>query len=444
MNDSVILNGRYRCVEKIGSGGMSSVFLCHDNHLDKYWAMKVTKVAKGTEVSGFLHAGKAREVSILKSLDFPNFPDIVDAFIEDNKAFIITEYIEGENLKDIIRREGRIPEVIAVCYFEILLDALIYLHSQSPPILYLDMKPSNIMIKNDGMLYLIDFGIAGNILCGSNGYGTKGYSPPEQYIHKNACMDGRTDIFALGMTMYEILTGMPPDKDINTQRRNISRNRFINRYLKQIILDCTNPDINKRPQSEEVRLRLNRLKSKEKKIRGTLISCLAVVFLVTSLFMLIGSYSRNYVNQNKQDAYIEKMLNEASIYMENGRHTKESLGVISSYINGNFINDETAKAFIYEAGKAYFVELRDYYLSLRYFRKLRDIEKESESDILTEFPDATYYLELCEVLTDFDSDKSEVLDVINRFENFNNHQNDNSLREENARVIKLLRMEYGL
>lgn len=435
MNDSVILNGRYKCIKKIGTGGMSSVFLCHDNRLNKLWAMKVCNVRKDTDQ----YVGK-QEIDVLKSLDFPHIPTIIDAFIEAEKACIVTEYIEGENLKDIIKREGRIPYLLALSYFDVLVDALIYLHSQSPPILYLDMKPSNIMIRNDGELFLIDFGIARKIMCGLDGYGSVGYSPPEQYSASDTRIDGRSDVFALGMTMYEVLTGIPPDTDLITQRKNISKNRLLNKHIKQLILKCTNPDISHRPDAEELKRELTLIKKEEKRVKGALFFTLLTLVIVITLVVSMWRYVIDYQASYRQEQYIEAMLSESSAYMENGIHTRESLNVIAGYLNGNVLSGDNLSDFTYEVARAYFINIRDYYLSLRYFRKLNGIE----NNIQDKYPDACFYIELCEVITDFSSKPDEVKDVIARFEEFNKHINDKDIKTENERVIKLLRTEYGI
>lgn len=433
MNDSVLLNGRYRCVKKIGTGGMSSVFLCHDNRLDKLWAMKISK-------SDNRHINtKNNEIEVLKSIDFKSFPTIVDAFFHNGQLCIVTEYIEGENLKNIIKKEGRLPYLLALSYFEELVDALLYLHSQSPPILYLDMKPSNIMIRDDGRLFLIDFGIAGRLMCGVSGYGSVGYSPPEQYGDNCQNVDGRADVFALGMTMFELLTGIPPNTDLTIQRQNISKCKFIDKHIKQLILECTNPDISKRSDAASLKRKLDHINRKEKRVKGSLIIVMLTFLVTISVFMSVGKNIFSFLNSHRQEQYVDRMITEASKYMENGKHTRESLNVISGYINGNFIDKEVEADFIYEIAKAYFLDVRDYYLALRYFRRLGIDEKTMEE----KYPDAVFYSELCEVLTDFSRDKSSVLEILIRFEEFNNNINDVDIKNENKKVIDLLRMEYG-
>ena len=161
---------------------------------------------------------------------------------------------------------------------------------------------------------------------------------------------------------------------------------------------------------------------------------------IVAITLFAGKMIMDYANSYRQKIYVERMLSEASQYMENGKHTKASLNVISGYINGQFIAGETEEDFIYEIAKAYFLDVRDYYLSLRYFRRL-DL---NDAGVNEKYPDAHFYIELCELLTDFYRDKDSVNEVLERFDEFNKLINDMDEKKENERVIELLRMEYGI
>ena len=179
MYNSAYFSKRYKIIKKIGTGGMSSVYLCVDKNINKKWAVK--KLSESTLFYSNLSSDGSisnPEIELLKLLDYYMFPGISDAFIEDGKICIVTDYIEGQTLSSYLKTNGALPVEVALSYFKELLYALEYLHTRDNPILYLDMKPANIMIRPDGSIRLIDFGIAGSILLKSKSIGSIGYSPP--------------------------------------------------------------------------------------------------------------------------------------------------------------------------------------------------------------------------------------------------------------------------
>jgi len=245
LSNSAIYNDRYQVIRKIGQGGMSSVFLCLDHHINKKWALKLVNAA-GSDFSS-----EQSEIALLKSFDFYMFPVIIDAFSYGNQIGIVTEYIEGENLCEYIKREGALPVQKALKYYEELLKALIYLHSRKPGILYLDMKPQNIMIRPDGEIRLIDFGIAASVLTKSKSMGSAGYSPPEQYLMGQSLSE-KTDVFALGMTLYTMITGRKPVNDLFIQTQIIRNDSSIPLYVRKLILKSIHPEADMRPTPGEL------------------------------------------------------------------------------------------------------------------------------------------------------------------------------------------------
>jgi serine/threonine-protein kinase len=170
-----------------------------------------------------------REAALLARLRHPHLPRVSDQFDEDGKYYLVMEFIEGRTLSETLRwAGGRLPLDRALDYADQLCDVLTYLHSQSPPIIYRDLKPSNVMVVSDedggskppasildprsSQLVLIDFGIARFYRPGQAGdtaiYGTTGYAPPEQYGRGQT--DARTDIYALGVLLHQLLTGHDP------------------------------------------------------------------------------------------------------------------------------------------------------------------------------------------------------------------------------------------
>lgn len=200
-------NDTYEIKSIIGRGGMSTVYLAEHKRLHTRWAVKEVRKQQGARVD-FL-----AESNILKRLQHPMLPRIVDIFEDRDCIYIVEDYVEGITLDDLLKQQKKVDEALGLQWFRDLCGVLRYLHGQQPhPIIYRDMKPANIMLQPDGSLKLIDFGIAREYKQESNAdttyIGTKGYAAPEQF--GKAQTDARTDIYALGVTMYHLLTGKSP------------------------------------------------------------------------------------------------------------------------------------------------------------------------------------------------------------------------------------------
>lgn len=208
-----VIDGKYEILKEIGKGGMSVVYLAMDKHLNKQWAVKeIRKKGNGKNDEVVINSLLA-EANLMKKLDHPSLPRIVDIIDNGVTIYVIMDYIEGESLDKILNEYGAQPEELVINWAKQLCDALSYLHSQNPPIIYRDMKPANVMLKPEGNIKIIDFGIAREYkeqnLADTTVLGTRGYAPPEQYSGQT---DARSDIFALGMTMHHLLTGIDPRK----------------------------------------------------------------------------------------------------------------------------------------------------------------------------------------------------------------------------------------
>lgn len=201
-------NDTYEIKSVIGEGGMSTVYLAEHKRLHTRWAVK--QVAKQQQSARFDFLA---ESNILKRLQHPMLPRIVDIFEDEQYIYIVEDFVEGVTMEHMLREVGRIDEKTGLQWLRDLCGAFRYLHGQTPhPIIYRDMKPANVMIQPDGTLKIIDFGIAREYKQDSNAdttyIGTRGYAAPEQF--GTAQTDARTDIYALGVTMYHALTGKSP------------------------------------------------------------------------------------------------------------------------------------------------------------------------------------------------------------------------------------------
>ncbi len=203
-----ILQNRYLIEKQIGAGGMGAVYLAVDQRFESFVAIKETFYRDDELGEAF-----EREARLLNGLHHPNLPHVSDYFTESGGHFLVMQFIEGEDLFEILKRKGSFPLQDVLRWTNGLLDALDYLHSQEPPVVHRDIKPQNLKITLRGDIILLDFGLAKlssddtqNALS-VFGYSRK-YSPLEQI--QGTGTDARSDIFALGATMYHLLTGKPP------------------------------------------------------------------------------------------------------------------------------------------------------------------------------------------------------------------------------------------
>ncbi len=211
---STIAN-RYLLLDVIGVGGMGSVYRAKDLHfarVDRLVAIKELVIqTKDPEIRKTIAQNFEREANILAMLEHPAIPKIFDAFSEEDRSFLVMELVDGKDLEEMINNNpGYFPEERALDWAIQLCDVLSYLHQHQPtPIIFRDMKPSNVMVNQRGKVVLIDFGIAKPFQIGQKGtmIGTEGYSSPEQY-RGDATV--RTDIYSLGATLHHLLTKKDP------------------------------------------------------------------------------------------------------------------------------------------------------------------------------------------------------------------------------------------
>jgi hypothetical protein len=203
-----VLHERFLIEEQIGVGGMGAVHRAIDQKFGSTVAIKETFYHDPELAEAF-----EREARLLNGLHHPIFPHVSDHFTENGGHFLVMEYIEGEDLSELIKRGERFAFDSVMSWTLDLLDGLDYLHSQDPPIIHRDIKPSNLKLTSRGNIILLDFGMAketsGNTqgMRSVFGYSRK-YSPLEQI--EGTGTDVRSDIFSLGATVFHLLTGTPP------------------------------------------------------------------------------------------------------------------------------------------------------------------------------------------------------------------------------------------
>lgn len=328
-----IIDSKYEILKLLNTGGMNSaIYLALDKKLNRQWAIK--KVRKSSsQTTSMLMA----EASIMKNLDHPMLPRIV-GIEEDPKFFyIIMDFVQGENLKTVVTSSGPQAQDTVVSWGVKLCDVLTYLHGKG--IVYRDMKPANIMLSPDGNIKLIDFGIAREYKENANedttALGTEGYAAPEQYEGKGQT-DARTDVYGMGITLFQLLTGVNPSSyqenifSIRLQNPNLSSG------LDKIILKCTNKDPKKRYQStEELKKALlnyrkldDKFLKKQKKVIKKFFTLLG---LSTLCFVIAGgSFIASYFQKNNRySALLSGVPSKANIIKAIDVKPSETVGYVA-------------------------------------------------------------------------------------------------------------------
>lgn len=249
---------------QLGQGGYFKTYLVMDEKCNKQWAMKVCDKNQ-KRYSPALREIILQEPHMMMKLDHPAVPKIIDIVEDADRIYIVREYVEGETLDAILRNNGPIAEETVITWAKQICDVLGYLHKQNPPYIYRDMKPMNVMVTNSRAIKLIDFGIAMEYRPGGSDdivyLGTKGYAAPEQYGGKGA-IDPRADIYGLGITMHQLLTGIAPNEPPYETPPVRQVKPEISKGMEYIVQKCIalNPD--ERYQScEELLLDLNNIQN---------------------------------------------------------------------------------------------------------------------------------------------------------------------------------------
>lgn len=328
-----IIDSKYEILKLLNTGGMNSaIYLALDKKLNRQWAIK--KVRKSSsQTTSMLMA----EASIMKNLDHPMLPRIV-GIEEDPKFFyIIMDFVQGENLKTVVSSSGPQAQDTVVSWGVKLCDVLTYLHGKG--IVYRDMKPANIMLSPDGNIKLIDFGIAReykeNASEDTTALGTEGYAAPEQYEGKGQT-DARTDVYGMGITLFQLLTGVNPSSyqenifSIRLQNPNLSSG------LDKIILKCTNKDPKKRYQStEELKKALLNYKKLDdkflKKQKKVIKKFFTLLGLSTLCFVIAGgSFIASYFQKNNRySALLSGVPSKANIIKAIDVKPSETAGYVA-------------------------------------------------------------------------------------------------------------------
>jgi serine/threonine-protein kinase len=243
--------GKYKILSTIGSGGFGTVFLAEDTWIDKKVALKVPH-KQSVDFGELL-----REPRLLASLNHPNIVAILTAEKQDNVFFIVMEFVPGENLEVIIGREGALDLALALDYICQICNAVDHAHRQN--VLHRDLRPSNVLVAGSGLVKVADFGTSRFLEIAAHGttiIGSPPYMAPEQFQGKALFA---SDVYSLGVTMYQMLTGIlpydtPSPADLDRLMRGDLvtpprlRNAKIPRAISDIVLKAMAPDVTQRYQ----------------------------------------------------------------------------------------------------------------------------------------------------------------------------------------------------
>ena len=483
--EGTVLDEKYEILAEVGRGGMSIVYLARDKRLNKQWAVKEIK-NDGKKSAKTLLKGLEREANILKNVDHPVLPRIVDIINQDGTIYVVMDYIEGDTIQDRLKKEGAQPQELVVEWGLQLASALDYLHNMNPPVIYRDMKPSNVMIKPEGGVKLIDFGTAKEYEIENNAdttaLGTRGYAAPEQFGDSKGRgiynTDARTDIYNLGATLYHIVTGKNPCEPPYEIKPIREWNPTLSSGLEKIILKCTQADPNDRYQNcTELMYALEHYNelddSYRKKNKKKLAAFIATATLTVAAGITAGigysgmqkiklnnynhyvetgmSYCReqDYVAATAEfkkaieldgseekayeqyiQAYIDATNKAEAAGVESDLNLDDALTLVSNRISSKHDGVEKNSAVLYKLALTYFEEERAYSEAAKYFGMI-DEDDEQYGKL------AKFYKSIAELRSDSTSDAAELMEEVNNFATYNqnNFTNQEATKFVNYRII---------
>ncbi|MCD2492052.1 serine/threonine protein kinase [Lacrimispora sp. NSJ-141] len=348
-----VLGGTYRILDILGRGGSAAVYLARHERTGRLWAVKEIPEKRNSLVM---------EAELLKKLNHPGLPAIGDILKEKGMLYLVMDYIEGRSLSRLLKEEGAQPQEKVADWGRQLCEVLEYLHTRTPPVIYRDMKPSNVMLKEDGAVVLVDFGTARerkeeggeDTVC----LGTRGYAAPEQYGGRGQT-GPETDIYGLGAVMYHLLTGRSPAEPPYGCRPVRHFRPDLSMGLEKILLICTKDDPKERYGScRELAFALERyqeLDDKEIKKRNWRLRSFAGICMLTaaaglgSLFLhgaecrAISSTYEAYLKEAAGSVEKEKKLDfcRKAVDLEPGR-AEAYLILVQTFLedDGKFTSEE--------------------------------------------------------------------------------------------------------
>lgn len=263
-----LFDGKYRIIRLLGSGGSGRVYLAENIRVKSLWAIKEIPC-------GDIGAEQIeREIEVLKKIRHPALPRVVDVLREDGAVYLIEDFFEGRNVDEILRKQERVEVGVALRWARDISGIMEFLHSQKPePIIYRDLKPSNIILSPEGAVRLVDFGSVRRYKSENDSdtvyIGTRGYAAPEQYGLGQTSI--QSDVYSFGVTMLQVLTGKRPMRAIAGQGADGGVSDIVRYYIDKdcpgqvaeiihaVFAKCVNEDPKRRYRSfSEINCELDR------------------------------------------------------------------------------------------------------------------------------------------------------------------------------------------
>ncbi|MGM0838640.1 MAG: protein kinase domain-containing protein [Bacillota bacterium] len=465
-----IIDDRYEILKEIGRGGMSVVYLAMDNRLNKSLVVKDIRKRQHSN-NELLINSLIVEANMLKKLDHGALPKIYDIIESSGDIYVVMDYIEGESLKERLKRDNVIPQKEVIDWAKQLANVLGYLHTRKPhPIIYRDMKPDNVMLTPEGKIKLIDFGIAREYKTENStdttNLGTKAYAAPEQISGKQT--DARTDIYSLGVTLYHLATGKSLTEPPFEMKPIRYWNPSLSEGLEHIILKCTQSEPNERYQScEELAYDIENINKLTKGYKKMLLKQLYLFLIPFALFLIFTTVSAYGYSGMKNEQYQDymRLVNESSRYLIQGEdveaieqleraivvdpskseayinlldlyisrdETDAGLAKIETYIQDEYGDVHENDRVLFKVGMTYFDEKSNYVSALRFFQRV-DTE---------EIRDAKYYRTLASTMGNLNIDYSEFAKNLLDFEVYNDKLPNDSRKLDNYSSLANIYISY--
>ncbi len=383
LKPGMVLDEKYEILKKIGKGGTAVVYLAMNQKLNQQWVVKeINGNAKDIE-------RVLKEAKLMMQFDHPAIPRIVDILEEKEVTYIIMDYVSGQSLAHDLKFNGPKPQEVVLEWAKQICNVLDYLHSLDPPIIYHDLKPGNIILKEpEHNLKLIDFGEARPCINGDapGGGRTKEYAAPEQQKETRSKTDQRTDIYCFGTTIYRLLTGKFPPRapePVGSVREQFPELQ-ISKGMDNIIRKCTQINPEKRFSSmKELQKALENIQLWDddyiRRLKHRINLCVGVA--LSSIVLAIGGigFIGLEKNQNKQDYemliqteasmdYDTKIDNYIAAIEIDGTDVRAYECLLDAYeANALFGNTQSQQiTSVYNANKASFDMTSEDVLSLNY------------------------------------------------------------------------------
>lgn len=244
---SALKSGRLKIVRQLAFGGLSAIYLAQHEGVDLV-VLKEAVVPPAADEQAREKADQLfrREAQFLARLRHPRIARVMDHFVENRRNYLLLEYVRGQDLRQLVKQHGPQPEQKVLEWAAQIADILAYLHGQDPPIIHRDLTPDNLVLREDGSVFLIDFGAANEFVGTATGtlVGKQAYIAPEQFKGKARI---QSDLYAFGGTLYFLLTGCDPEALSVSSPRQVRQE--VSEGFDRLVARLTSMEVEKRPSS---------------------------------------------------------------------------------------------------------------------------------------------------------------------------------------------------